>query len=170
MKNLLWTFALLASLVFLAFAYYVKSQTMRSAIDARLPWVAANVGSRLPQFEETVIIKTEPKKDSAPAPLVANVPPATPTPAAPAEPEVFDLNKLAADRASWPAKVTLNKAKNFPAVVNGKVVGELVAPAGTEVGLVKISGGKLGVEYQGGGAWLFVEETDVIARTGKRPN
>lgn len=172
MKNLMWTFALLASLVFLAFAYYVKSQSMRTAIDARFPWVAENVGTRLPKLEETVIVRTEQKKRSAPptAPMVAEVPPVAPAPVVPAEPEVFDLNKLAADRASWPATVRLNTKKNFPAVVNGKVVGELIAPAGSEVKLVKVSGGKLGVDYQGGGAWVFVEETDIIARTGKRPN
>jgi hypothetical protein len=168
MKNLLWTFALAASLVFLGFAYYVKSHWMRTTIDARFPWVAENVGSRLPKLEKTIVVKAE--KSSAPAPAIADVPVAAAAPAAPAAPEVFDLNKLATDRAAWPATVTLNTKKNFPAVVDGKVVGELVAPPGTEVKLEKISGGKLGVIYRGGGAWVFVEETDVIARTGKRAN
>jgi hypothetical protein len=170
MKNLLWTFALLVSLVFLAFAYYMKSASVRTAINDRFPWVARTIGTRLPEIQ----VKTAPapKTEAIPATgeVAAAVPPAPTVPAAPPEPEIFDLKKLQADRPSWPPKVRINKPTKFPAVVNGKVVGDLVAPAGTEVGLNTISGGKLGVEYQGGGAWLFVEETDIIARTGKRPN
>jgi len=64
----------------------------------------------------------------------------------------------------------IHKATDFPAVVNGRVAGMIHAPAGTEVKLAKISDGRLGVEYQGGGAWLLVEETDLVARTMNKRN
>ena len=64
----------------------------------------------------------------------------------PGVPPVFDLQKLARDRSLWPKKVILKKPVTFPAVVNGKVVGNLVAPVGTEANLMAIKDGKLGSE------------------------
>ncbi len=169
MKSVLWSVMFLFSLVFLLFAYYITSPKIRSVIDPRAPWIHAYLGpyTRGKDLSPPVVVV------APPAPEASEVPAATPAPvvAAPVapEPEVFDLKKLAANRAAWPAKVKITKATEFPAVVNNKVVGKLVAPIGAEVGLVTISGGKLGVEYQGGGAWLFVEDTDLEARTMKKP-
>lgn len=165
MKSIFWLLAFLFSLVLLAAAYYVTRPGMRTAVDARAPWVRNFLGPYIRPSGES-----EPTPSRAlPADAWPDAAPPSPSVAAPAPPpEPFDLKRLAANRAAWPAKLTLIKAKDFPAVVEGKVVGSLTAPAGTEVGLVTISGGKLGVEYKGGGAWLFVEETDVIERTQAR--
>jgi hypothetical protein len=175
MKSIFWLSAFLFSLVFLAAAYYVTSPSVRIAIDARAPWVADYLRPYVRGSQEIVQVPSParpqvevPEPTPAPAVPVSSLPPAAPVAVAVPTPEVFDLKKLAANRAGWPAKVAIKKDTDFPAVVNGKVVGSLIAPAGTEVGLVTISGGKLGVEYQGGGAWLFVEETDLIARTQRK--
>jgi hypothetical protein len=169
MKSAFWVLALLFSLVFLAAAYYVTTPSVRTAIDARAPWVHGVLnpyirGSREPARIAPLVQAEAPEPAVVPPASDVNVPPVGPLVEA-AQPEAFDLKKLAGNRAAWPAKVALTKATDFPAVVNGKVVGSLTAPAGTEVELVTISGGKLGVEYRGGGAWLFVEETDVVLRT-----
>ncbi len=71
----------------------------------------------------------------------------TPTPA-----PVFDLQKLAREPARWPKKVALRKASTFPAVLNGKAIGSLVAPVGAEANLQAIRDGKVALVYQGGGA------------------
>jgi hypothetical protein len=172
MKSAFWLLAFLFSLVVLAAAYYVTSPRVRAAIDARAPWVDGYLRPYVRNPGETVRIPPPQRQAVSPELLLTTVAPdATPAPLVAPEPdpsEVFDLKKLAANRSAWPAKVAIIKATDFPAVVDGKVVGSLTAPAGTEVGLVTISGGKLGVEYRGGGAWLFVEETDVIARTQKK--
>jgi hypothetical protein len=52
----------------------------------------------------------------------------------------------------------------FPAVLNGKVVGSIQAPAGTQGHLIVIKDGKAGVEYQGGGAMVQITDTDLIER------
>lgn len=162
MKNFFWTGALLLSLVFLAAAYYIRVPTVRTAIDARAPWVNGFLG----QFVEDSPVAVAPRPVPIEEPLAApeRAEPTSPPKEKTAPPEIFDLRKLAADRAAWPVAVTLARATDFPAVVDGKVVGSVTAPKGAEVKLVTISGGKLGVDYQGGGAWLFVEETDLMAR------
>jgi hypothetical protein len=165
MKSVFWLVAFIFSLILLAGAYYVTQAGMRSAVDARAPWVRKYLGAYIRESAEPV--RAAPVSTPAPetlhvvspAPMIA-APSPTPGPREP-----FDLRKLATNRAAWPAKVALTKDKEFPAVVDGKVVGSLTAPAGTEVDVVTISGGKIGVEYKGGGAWVFVEETDVVART-----
>jgi hypothetical protein len=173
MKGVFWLFAFVCSLVLLAGAYYVTSPSIRTMVDPRAPSVAKLLRPYVRNADESadnVAIESSPPA-AAPSsgdrlPTAPAVAPAVPS--APPEPEVFDLKKLAANKAAWPAKVAILKAHEFPAVVNGKKVGDLIAPADTEVGLVTISGGKLGVEYKGGGAWLFVEETDLATRAMKK--
>jgi hypothetical protein len=75
-----------------------------------------------------------------------------------------DTEKLGKTREAWPKTVRLRKAVAFPAVVSGKAVGQVEAPAGSEANLVKIENGKLGVEYFGGGAWVAVDDTDLAQR------
>ncbi len=180
MKNVFWPLAFIGSLIFLFVAYYVTKPGLRTAVDAHAPWVQGCLGRFVRNSGETANAAPRPRPAAepavAPAPLPAVAPPTevptppAPAPVVPAQPEAFDLKKLAANRPAWPARIAIIKAIDFPAVANGKVVGSVHAPAGTEVGLLTISGGKLGVEYQGGGAWLFVEETDIIARTQKKQN
>jgi hypothetical protein len=64
----------------------------------------------------------------------------------------------------WPKTVYLKAPVDFPAVLEGKVVGKLRAAAGAEARVVKVSGGKVGVEYRGGGAWLDFDRTDFVER------
>ncbi|MEP6670967.1 MAG: hypothetical protein ABJF10_17540 [Chthoniobacter sp.] len=158
-----WVFALPVSLVILAAAYYIKIPSARRFIDAHTSLGHQLFGSFV---HDTVIIETKPPKDDDPLSVTinergtaANVKPAVPTPV-----PVFDLQKLARDPSHWPKKVMLKKATGFPAVVGGKVVGSLTAPVGAEANLKMIKDGKIGLEYQGGGALVPVEDTDLAVR------
>jgi hypothetical protein len=169
----LWFLGPPAAILLSAFVYYAKFQSVRRWVDAKSPWVEENVGSRLPQFlEERKVVNTprrsvsSPPSDSAGEPILEPPKPAV-TPLPPsflAADGSVDLKKLASDRGAWPPAVVLKRAKEFPAVVNGKVVGKVEVPLGTEAKLVSIKDGKLGLEYRGGGAWLAVEETDLAQR------
>ena len=160
-----WLFAFPVSLVILAGAYYIKIPSARKFIDAH-----TSIGNQLfGRFvHDTVVVEKVPAPDKAEDPLAALIAPtgagSKPVTAPPATPRVFDLQQLARDPAHWPRKVTLKKPATFPAVVNGKVVGSLTAPTGAEANLKSIKDGKVGLEYQGGGAWLAVEDTDLAAR------
>ncbi|MDR3401273.1 MAG: hypothetical protein P4L99_02150 [Chthoniobacter sp.] len=158
-----WAFALPVSLVILAAAYYIKIPSARAFIDAHTSLGHQLFGSFV---HDTVVVETKPAKADDPLASMltdkgstAEAKPATPTPI-----PVFDLQKLARDPAHWPKKVALKKPTVFPAVVNGKPVGSLVAPVGAEANLKTIKDGKVGLEYQGGGAWLAVEDTDLAVR------
>jgi hypothetical protein len=94
----------------------------------------------------------EPEAKPAPSPV--------PAPAKPA----FDLQRVCADPALWPKTVMLKRNVDFPAVLNGKSIGTLRAPKGSQARLVTIQSGKLGVEYRGGGAWLDFDSTDFEER------
>jgi hypothetical protein len=159
----IWLFALPVSLVILAGAYYIKVPAARGFIDAH-----TSLGNKLfGRFvHDTVIVEraNEPDKAESEEDRMARVnAQLNPTPG-PTPRRVFDLQELARDPAHWPKKVTLRKASAFPAVVGGKVVGSLTAPVGSEANLKMIKDGKIGLEYQGGGAWLAVEDTDLAAR------
>lgn len=164
--SMFWIFALPVSLVILAGAYYIKIPSARRFIDEHTSLGHTLFGSFV---NDTVIVehKTAPRpaESDAPANTVfrgkpdAAVVKATPTPV-----PVFSLDKLAQDPSLWPKKISIKKEITFPAVVGGKVVGSLIAPVGSETNLKAIKDGKVGVEYQGGGAWLAVGDTDLEAR------
>jgi len=162
--SLFWSMALPFSLLILAAAYYIKVPAARAFIDAHTSlgreWLGRYVSQ--PQVIELPAEKP-PAYSGGPGTNIDPTPKISPVPV-PAAPEPFSLQKLAGDPAHWPKKVILKKEVTFPAVVNGKVVGNLNAPAGSEVSLKAIRDGKIGVEYQGGGAWLAVEDTDLMAR------
>jgi len=162
----IWLIAFPVSLVILAGAYYIKIPSARKLIDEH-----TSLGHQLfGRFvHDTVIVEKAPapEKPADPYASLANQPNSRPgakplTPAA--TPKVFNLQELAHDPAQWPRKVVLKKATTFPAVVSGKVVGSLIAPVGAEANVKGIKDGKIAVEYQGGGAWLTVEDTDLVAR------
>src|SRR4051812_20037200 len=98
MKNILWVLAFLASLVFLFAAYYVTKPGVRTAVDARAPWVQGFLRPFVRESRKTVKMAPkatpapEPAAEPAPAPVEASItpPPVAPAPAEPAEPEVFD--------------------------------------------------------------------------------
>jgi hypothetical protein len=149
----------IALVLIAVFVYYAKYHWARAWVDERFPWVKENVGSRLPPLVITVGPDEQPidANDSAPRDVPATAPFISNN-------GVVDLPKLAADPASWPKTVKLKKAREFPAVVDGKAVGKIQAPAGSETRLVAIQAGKLGVEFRGGGAWIAPDETDLSER------
>jgi hypothetical protein len=73
-----------------------------------------------------------------------------------------DMAQLSQTRKEWPQLVSLKKIVEFPAVMDGKVVGKVKAPEGTQVQLVMIQGDKVGLEYQEGGAMVEIADTDLI--------
>ncbi len=169
----LWLLGPPVAILISLLAYYAMFRSMRQWVDARFPWVEVNIGRRLPPFADAPRPSPAPRRIATSA---APSPPSEPLPepprpvATPAPPSFLsadgtvDVKKLAADRSAWPPTVVLKTAKEFPAVVDGKVVGKVNVPIGSEARLVAITDGKLGVEYQGGGAWLTVEETDLAQR------
>ena len=169
----LWLLGPPAAIVLSLLVYYAKFQSVRRWVDTRFPWVEENIGSHLSSFTDGSRGSTAPHRTAASSAITApsepNLEPARPI-SARGVPSFFaldgtlDLKKLAADRGAWPQTVILRKAMAFPAVVNGKVVGKVEVPTGTEAKLVSIKDGKLGVEYRGGGAWLAVDETDIAQR------
>ncbi len=183
-KSGIWGIALPLSVVFLGAAYYVKVPEVRKEVDARTP-IVRNLLGRFVQESGTQVIVMQGEQDpmfskpkpapaanriasaSEPEPVIteaaeAAAPPVESAPPPPVAP--LDLQKIAADPTLWPKKVTLHKPTKFPAVLNGKIVGELVAPAGAEATLKLIKDDKVGLEFNGGGAWLPATETDLIAR------
>ncbi len=177
------------SVVFLAAVYYIKVPAFRNAVDERTTIVNGLLGRFVQESGTKVIVlrgeldpmfaKSKEGREPGQVPAVATPAPAitkgpeavSPTaPVAPVQasatpaPVAADFQTIAADRTKWPKKVALTKAVTFPAVLNGKIVGSLVAPAGTEANLVQITGGKLGLEFNGGGASVPVGETDFLRR------
>ena len=180
-SNRLWILGPPLSLCLLVAALYIKKPDARDFIDRKCPWVKETVGKYAPPFEvrivgvppvapptpEQVASAEAPKIDGTSTPPPFTQPPRTPR----QEPKIptvvadsFDFNKVCQDPARWPKSVRLKTAVDFPAVLDGRVVGKLLAPSGAEARVIKISNGKVGVEYQGGGAWLAFESTDFVER------
>jgi hypothetical protein len=159
----LWLLGPPLSLALLFLACYAKLPFARKLIDDKLPWVGETAVAK-----NTIRILHAPPEFNPEQPPTSEPPPKAPVadtgsaPAAMRPPLQFA--DIAADRSTWPKAVRLKKAAEFPAVSNGKVVGKLQSPAGAEVTLVAIQHGKLGVEFQGGGAWVAPEETDIVER------
>jgi hypothetical protein len=74
------------------------------------------------------------------------------------------LQAFTANRSLWPKTVVLRRTIEFPAVLDGKVIGKTKAPAGTEANLVMMNGLLVGVEFRGGGAWVPISQTDLMER------
>jgi hypothetical protein len=159
----------IALIVIAGCVYYAKYHWARAWVDERFPWVKENIGNRLPSLVITVGPDGQPIDSIASGSATqekrtsASQEKQAPT-ANISDDRVIDLSKLAADRASWPKTVKLKKARDFPAVVDGKTIGKIKAPSGSETRLVAIQSGRLGVEFRGGGAWVAPEETDLSER------
>jgi hypothetical protein len=161
-----WIFALPVSLVILAGAYYIKIPSARRFIDDHTSLGHTLFGSFV---HDTVVVEHKSasrpgSSDESAKTAFPGKPDAAMAKAAPTPVPVFSLAKLEQDPSLWPKKVSIKKETTFPAVVDGKVVGSLKAPVGSEANLKLIKDGKVGVEYQGGGAWLAVGDTDLEAR------
>jgi len=183
-NKLLGRAVLVAALALCALVYYLKSPAVRRWVDARAPAVKQWIGplvakwdERFPQAPEpspTVEAPANPVAAAMPAQEPTAVPSSTPVvgnaePAPPRKEDV-DLAQLSQSHSKWPKAVTLKKPVEFPAVLDGKIVGNVKAPAGVEARLVMMKGTQVGVEYQGGGAMVDVADTDLIERvqpTGK---
>lgn len=159
----LWLLGPPVSLALVGAALYVKQPWARDIVDTHCPWVKEGIGKYAPPFDVVFVG----------APDTPAVRPATPPPEPPPQPmptntapavKPFDLQVVFADAALWPKSVVLKKPVDFPAVRNGRVIGSLQVPVGAEAHVVKVTNGKLGLEYQGGGAWLAPEDTDFVER------
>lgn len=137
---------LLVLLFVVAGGTYWKMPAAREAMNERIP----GLKDAVERFTGPGEAPPAPEGETAPAPVVDDA-------------TAFQM--MAADPTSWPRAVRLVKPVQFPAVVGGKEVGKVMVPAGTEVTLSRIKDGLLGVEYQGGGAWLKPTETDVVSRS-----
>ena len=158
-----WAFGPIIAILLLAAAYYIKVPAFREAVNTRFPWAKEHLGQFVPSPK--VVIINDPKPVPAASagalaakPAVANANEPLPAPPVPAAAETGSalptLKDFAANSSLWPKTVRLRAATEFPAVVNGKKVGKLQAPPGTEARLVAVNGEQLGVEFQGGGAWV----------------
>jgi len=102
------------------------------------------------------------------SPPIASVPVASPFPPPPATPSPtpapmeFNLAALAASPGDWPQTITLAQAVTFPAVIDGKAVGEVTVAPGTPVRLVNMEAGQLVVEFQGGAQTVPVDATNLV--------
>jgi len=167
-----WVVAIFSSF----YVYYYKYPDVRAKVDARLPIakeIHAGIVSALHLEDapsQAPIAAPPAPAQPGPTPDVAAAPAATPvaTPAAVAvpqpAPDTVDVAQLTHSRAEWPKFVALKKVVEFPAVLDGKVVGKVQSPAGVQVQLILIQDGKAGVEFQGGGAMVEIRDTDLIER------
>ena len=172
--NLLSISGLLLSLGLLGATLYIKRPDARDFINQRIPWIKGFVGNIAPPVDVKVVqVATSttqlPKKNELPAPQPSFTSPPAAAPheepsAAVVLANPFNLSKVCEDSARWPKNVRLKVPVEFPAVINGKVTGKLIAPAGAEARVVKVINAKVGVEYHGGGAWLDFENTDFVER------
>jgi len=153
---------LVASLLLAAYVYYLKYPTFHQ-------WVDTNVLKRTAQDQQSV---SQPDSSPTPAPVSvakqpeapAAIPEAAPSVAAAAatpRSTTVDLAQLSQSRTEWPKTLTLKKETEFPAVMDGKVVGNVKVPEGTQVALVIIKDGKVGVEYNGGGTMVDAADTNL---------
>lgn len=138
---------LLALLAVVAAGSYWKIPAAREAVDEKVPIV-----------KETLV-----RFGAAPGGGVGADGSPQAAPAPPVDQGTL-FQTLAADPNSWPNTVHLLKAVEFPAVSGGREVGKALLKAGTEVKLRRIQNGALGLEYQGGGAWVKPGDTDFIER------
>ena len=167
----------LVSRVVVLISVYVRRPDFRSFVDAKFAWVKENAGKYAPRLGgnpvETPAATPEPGSDSAQPPrpsaagepgVSAPLPEPKPGVFSEAGKPAFDLQRVCADPTLWPKTVVLKRNVYFPAVLDGKTIGTLRAPKGSEARLVTIRSGKLGLEYRGGGAWLDPGGTDFEER------
>ena len=84
-----------------------------------------------------------------------------------AQPKEVDLSSL--DRRYWPRLIKLNKDMEFSIVNNGKLVGQVAAPAGVMVKLLEIRGNQVVVAMATGSAPkpVDVSDTDLQERVSE---
>ena len=181
---------MVASLLACAAVAYYRFEPVREMVDTRCPWIKEQLAQRGIQFEDKAQIK----------PVAASVPQQSPVSTVPIEKVASthaasetgkpspaaqqsaatpanaigtptDMIQLAANHSFWPKVVKVKKTTVFPAVYQGKEIGKLSVPAGTEVKVISINPEKVAVAYtpdgvmsNAGGAYLQPEETDLFER------
>jgi len=103
-----------------------------------------------------------PTPPPTPAPTPKATPTATPTPTPTPPPD--PLAWILQHKDYWPTEVILLKVVEFPAVLEGKVVGSVKTPAGTAAKVVTIEPADVAVAYNGGEARVPYAETDLRQR------
>ena len=163
-SSVFWRIALLVSVCALAAVSYCKYEGFRGLVDDKCPWVKEQLNKRGIKIEKTFAQTAAPASGdpatAAAAPSGAQSAP--PAAAAPVVPITFE--EIAANPARWPKMVKIKKAIVFPAILDGKEVGKVNLPAGSEVKLARIENGKVGLTHCGGGAWTAVADTDLVER------
>ena len=166
----LWRLALVIALLALVAAWYYQSPAFRNAVNEKCPWIKEQLAKAGIEFVDGATAQGKPS-----VAFPSEKEPSYPVNRAAAEhlarngPSSVDLYKLASDATRWPKTVKINHTVAFPAVVDGKEVGKVNVPAGTELKVVRIAAGKLGLVYNGGGAWVQPEETDIDDRVPSTP-
>lgn len=173
-----WRWALVASVILLAVASYVKLPPFRHFVDGKCPWIKEQLAKYGIEFAEGPMparTATAPadqsSQDFSPVEIHNS---SSSAPSGPGKP--VDVSKLTADLSQLPKMVTVLSPVVFPAVTKGKESGKIRVPAGTEVQLLRVGGGKLGVVFSpdgtaasAGGTWVWPEETDLADRLKKIP-
>jgi hypothetical protein len=149
-KGVLWIVLLMAAA---GGAYYFRAEWM----PLLRQWGLLKPAPQVAQVEATPAPST-PAPEPTPAP--STTPP--PSPVEAPRPAPNPLAWLLRNKDRWPEEVTLLKATEFPAVVQGKVYGSVKAPVGTEVQLVELTTHGAGVVYNGGGARVPIEATNLL--------
>jgi len=187
MKTLWQTLLIVISLAVALAIGYTQIPGFKDFVDAKCPWVkeqtsgapasepapaaAATTGTSV---AEPVAGGTaaEPAAKATPEATPAPEPAPTPTPEE-VKPEIT-FTQIAANRKLWPKTVRLKKEVTFPAVFEGKQVGQLPVAAGKIVRLQFITNGVLTVSYtpdgnmdSAGATRVPPEDTDLVERVNK---
>jgi hypothetical protein len=152
-KGALWIALLMAAA---GGAYYFRAEWM--PVARKWGWLKS--APHIAPAEATPAPST-PAPEATPVPTATTPAPSTPVVEAP-KPAPDPLAWLLRNKDHWPEEVTLLKATEFPAVVQGKVYGSVKAPVGTEVQLVELTQHAAGVVYNGGGARVPIEVTNLL--------
>ena len=155
----LWRLALVLSLIAFVAAAYLRIPPFRTYVDENYPWVKEQLVQRGVKIvnDPSEAVEEPTQAESSPAEFSSQ--PSTPAPTAP-----LTLEQIAGNRSLWPKVVTLKKKTVFPAVIDGKEAGKIALAAGATVQLYRVENQKLGVVYNGGGAWVQPEDTDLMER------
>ncbi len=160
-----WPINIALIIAIAAWAMYEFNPSIREKVNAQFPWMARTQSQHVaPQPAATEIVQPAETPEPVVNSLPASTPEETPVAVEPTPTPGLDIESLSTMRDKWPKSVALKKPMDFPAVVNGKIVGSVHVPAGSEANLVAIKNGMLGLEYHGGGGWHAPDETDVLER------
>lgn len=111
-----------------------------------------------PATPEPVIVKATPTPTPTPAPVVMATPTPTPTP------PPLDMTMVARAPGLWPKQISLVQPINFPVVLNGRVVGQAMAPVGTVLRVLRVGAQQVEVEYQNNRQVVPVASTDLYQK------